>query len=80
MLVFSGMVDQTCKPLVFLEAFYISTKGGGAFFDIVVSFEEDYEFDAVILDDSILIHPQNLNLAERMKCAVILDWMKKYHG
>ena len=66
------MVDETVKPLIFPEAFYLATKGGGAFFGNVGSFEDGYEFDAVILDDSILSHPQPLNLAERMERAVYL--------
>ena len=66
------MVDESVKPLVFSEAFYLATKGGGAFFGKVGSFEEGYEFDAVILDDSVLPHPQSLNLAERMERAVYL--------
>ena len=56
----------------FPEAFYLATKGGGAFFGNVGSFEAGYEFDAVVLDDSVLIHPQPLNLAERMERAVYL--------
>ena len=66
------MVDEACKPLVFSEAFYLATKGGGEFFGKVGSFEEGYEFDAVVMDDSILAHPQSLNLAERMERAVYL--------
>jgi guanine deaminase len=66
------MVDESTKPLVFSEAFYLATKGGGAFFGNVGSFEEGYEFDAVVLDDNALPHPQPLNLAERMERAVYL--------
>ena len=66
------LVDETYKPLVFSEAFYLATKGGGAFFGKVGSFESGYEFDAVIMDDSVLVHPQNLSLAERMERAVYL--------
>ena len=66
------MVDESTKPLVFSEAFFLATKGGGAFFGNVGSFEEGYEFDAVILDDSVIPHPQSLNLAERMERAVYL--------
>ena len=66
------MVDESAGPLVFSEAFYLATKGGGAFFGNVGSFEEGYEFDAVVLDDSVLPHPQALNLAERMERAVYL--------
>ena len=50
----------------------MATKGGGAFFGMVGSFEEGYEFDAVVLDDSLLTHPQKLNLAQRMERAVYL--------
>ena len=66
------MVNEDFKPLVFSEAFYLATKGGGKFFGKVGSFEEGFEFDAVILDDSVLPHPQELNLAERMERAVYL--------
>ena len=66
------MVDESYKPLVFSEAFYLATKGGGAFFGKAGSFEEGYEFDAVVMDDSVLAHPQSLNLAERMERAVYL--------
>lgn len=34
------------------EAFYLATKGGGSFFGKVGSFEEGYEFDALVVDDS----------------------------
>ena len=71
------MVDERCKPLVFSEAFYLATKGGGAFFGQVGSFEEGYELDAVVLDDSVLSHPQPLNLAERMERAVYLGLDEK---
>ena len=71
------MVDEGCKPLVFSEAFYLATKGGGAFFGKVGSFEEGYEFDAVVMDDSVLAHPQTLNLAERMERAVYLGLDEK---
>ena len=66
------MVDETFKPLVFPEAFYLATKGGGEFFGKVGSFEAGYEFDAVVLDDSVIPHPQTINLAERMERAVYL--------
>ena len=66
------MVDESYKPLVFAEAFYLATKGGGSFFGKVGSFEDGYEFDAVIMDDGVLSHPQSLTLAERMERAVYL--------
>lgn len=71
------LVDESCKPLVFSEAFYLATKGGGKFFGEVGSFEPGYEFDAVVLDDSVLVHPQPLTLAERMERAVYLGLDEK---
>ena len=71
------MVDESVKPLVFSEAFYLATKGGGAFFGNTGSFEEGYAFDAVVLDDRVLPHPQNLKLAERMERAVYLGLDEK---
>ena len=71
------MVDEACRPLVFSEAFYLATKGGGAFFGKVGSFEEGYEFDAVVMDDGVLPHPQSLTLAERAERAVYLGLDEK---
>ena len=36
------LVDDGCKPLTLPEAFYLATKGGGAFFGKVGSFEAGY--------------------------------------
>ena len=71
------MVNEAYKPLVFSEAFYLATKGGGKFFGKVGSFEVGYEFDAVIMNDNVLVHPQTLNLAERMERAVYLGLDEK---
>ena len=49
---YARYIDRDAKPLSFSESFYLATKGGGSFFGQVGSFEEGYEFDAVILDDS----------------------------
>ena len=71
------MVDESVRPLTFPEAFYLATMGGGAFFGKVGCFEAGYEFDAVVLDDSVLPHPQSLNLAQRMERAVYLGLDEK---
>ena len=71
------MVDEKYRPLVFSEAFYLATKGGGAFFGKAGSFEAGYEFDAVVMDDTVIPHPQGLNLAERMERAVYLGLDEK---
>ena len=61
------MYDQSLEPLKFEEAFYLATKGGGEFFGKVGSFEEGYEFDAVVLSDENLPHPQEISTKERLE-------------
>lgn len=48
------------------EAFYIATKGGGSFFGRVGSFEEGYDFDALIIDDEELNY-LDYTLEERLE-------------
>jgi len=55
------------KPVSFSEAFYLATKAGGSFFGKVGSFEEGYEFDALIIDDSNLINEIEHDLEERLE-------------
>ena len=59
--------DDSLKPLTVEEAFYMATKGGGEFFGRVGSFEEGYEMDVVVLDDSRLAHPQPLDVKKRLE-------------
>lgn len=66
-------VDDKAKPVTFEEAFYMATKGGGEFFGKVGSLEKGYAFDAVILDDSSLLHPQELSVRQRLERAVYLS-------
>lgn len=56
---------------------YLATLGGGKFFGSVGTFEEGFEFDALVLDDSILEHPQELTLHERLERAVYLSLDEK---
>lgn len=50
------------------EAFYLGTKGGGQFFGKVGSFEEGYELDALVIDDSSLgVELDDFSLTERME-------------
>lgn len=67
------LVDQNAKALSFKEAFYMATMGGGKFFGHVGSFKQDYEFDALILDDSILKTTLDLSIAERVERAIYLS-------
>jgi len=66
------LIDESKKPLTFPEALYMAAKGGGEFFGKVGSFEKGYEFDAVVIDDSRLPHPQELTLEQRAERAVYL--------
>ena len=59
--------DQSVAPLTFDMVFYLATRGGGAFFGDVGAFDPGYEFDAVVLDDSNLDHPQPLSVRERLE-------------
>lgn len=52
--------------LTLSEAFYMATKGGGSFFGKVGSFEKNYDFDALVLDDSNL-NPESYSLIERLE-------------
>lgn len=74
---YSCLVDGSQKPLSFSEAFYLATKGGGAFFGQVGSFEKGYELDALVLDDRVLAHPRSLTLSERAERAVYLGLDEK---
>ena len=61
------LLDQEVKPLSVDEAFYVATLGGGRFFGKVGSFLPGYEMDALVLDDSLLVHPQELSLRARLE-------------
>lgn len=67
------LVDDTLAPLTVPEVFYMATKGGGSFFGKVGSFENGYEFDAVILDDSRIPDQDGLTIGERLERFVYLN-------
>ncbi|MDY5021512.1 MAG: amidohydrolase family protein [Blautia sp.] len=67
------LVDDSAAPLTIEEVFYLATLGGGSFFGKVGSFEKGYEFDAVILDDTSLPHPQPLSVRERLERMIYLS-------
>lgn len=72
--------DQSLQPLNMEEVFYLASKGGGAFFGKVGSFEPGYEFDAVILDDARLEHPQPLNVKQRLERVIYLGDEREVAG
>ena len=67
------LVDDRLKALTFEEAFYLATMGGGEFFGKVGSFQKDYAFDAVILDDSFYRHPHPLSVRDRLERLIYLS-------
>ena len=48
------------------EIFWIATKSAGSFFGKVGSFEPGYEFDALVIDDSVL-YPSEYSLLHRLE-------------
>ena len=60
------------RPFLSLsEAFWIATKSAGSFFGKVGSFEPGYEFDALVIDDSLLNH-DHYSLLERLERYIYL--------
>lgn len=55
------------EPLSLSEAFFLGTKGGGSFFGKVGSFEKDYEFDALVIDDLDLSELKDVTVEERLQ-------------
>jgi guanine deaminase len=49
------------------ELMYLATKSGGSFFGKVGSFEEGYEFDALVIDDSSLADVNPRSVEERLQ-------------
>lgn len=66
------IADDSMEALTAEEVFYMATKGGGAFFGKVGSFEPGFEFDAVVLDDARLAHPQLLDVRSRLERMIYL--------
>ena len=64
---YSVYVDRAFHSLSISEAFFMATKGGGEFFGKVGSFEKDYEFDALIINDSALSKNSGKTLQERLE-------------
>ena len=60
-------VNPNDKPLTFNETFYMATNKGGSFFGKVGVFEKDYEFDALVLDESLIKNVRDYNEKERLE-------------
>ncbi len=66
-------VDEKARPLSAAEAFYLGTKGGGAFFGKCGSFELGYDADFVVLDDTRLPSPMPLDVRQRLERMIFLS-------
>lgn len=66
------VMDQSLAPLSTEEAFWLATVGGGSFFGRVGSFDEGYELDALVLDDSHIRTPLDLGVDDRVARYVYL--------
>lgn len=66
------LISRAQAPLTIEEVFYMATKGGGEFFGKAGSFESGYEFDAVVLDDVRLVHPQPMDTRSRLERMIYL--------
>ena len=58
--------DRSKAFLTLSEVFWMATKSAGSFFGKVGSFEPDYEFDALVINDDVL-HPDEYSLLERLE-------------
>jgi guanine deaminase len=61
------MSGKRYEPFTIPEVFYMGTKGGGSFFGKVGSFEQGYEFDALVIDDRNLPNLKPLTIGERLE-------------
>jgi guanine deaminase len=60
-------IHQDQKPLTLSETFFMATNKGGSFFGKVGTFEKDYEFDAIVLDESLINNIGEYNEKERLE-------------
>lgn len=68
-----AMLEEDEAYLTVPEVFYMATKGGGAFWGKVGSFEPGYAFDALVMDDSNLGSKGGLDLEQRLERIIYLS-------
>ena len=64
-------LDHDKAFLTLPEIFWIATKSAGSFFGKVGSFEAGYDFDALVIDDSVL-YPSEYSLLHRLERFIYL--------
>ncbi len=78
----TGAAGEKRDVLTLANAFYLATKGGGAFWGKVGSFEPGYQFDAVVMDDSRLADLHTRSTYERVERLISLgddrETLEKY--
>ena len=67
------LLDDSIKALSLEEAFYMASLGGGEFFGKVGSFDKDYEFDAIVIDDTRYLEEDYFSLVQRLERIVYLS-------
>ena len=73
------LVDPQDTPLTVPEVLYMATKGGGSFFGQVGSFEEGYEFDAIVIDDSYFHNTKEFTIENRLERLIYLGDEKQVY-
>jgi len=66
-----ALLDPVEQPLTVAEAFYLATRGGGAFFGQTGAFAADYALDALVIDDGP-VNTDDFTLTERLCRAIYL--------
>jgi guanine deaminase len=67
------LVDDSLRPLTVAEAFYLATRGGGSFWGKVGGFDEGFDFDAVVIRDTVAPSKENLSLQARLERLIYTD-------
>lgn len=61
------MINSSDEVLSFSEAFYLATKGGGAYFGKVGSFEKGYDLDLLVVKPDDLSVSRGINCIEQLQ-------------
>lgn len=67
------LVDGNSRALCFEEAFYLATRGGGAFFGKVGAFEAGFSFDALVLREDDMPHWSSFTPRQRLERFAYLE-------
>lgn len=64
---YTRYIDSQMKPLEIGDVLYLATRGGGAFFGKVGSFDKGYDFDAIVMSDENVKSNVPLSLEDRVE-------------